>query len=406
MDAFADPRVRPTATDASLRAAQQLLAARLAALAEPLSLEEFARQAWGGAELTDEVRASYTQYCADIRAAAGQRSNQVLAQEWAAKEWYRRLAGEVEARNVSARLHLTQQERAARDPGATADVADADVIVLFGGQEMHDAAPPVNVRRCWHGSPYRFDQFDLARVRSGEGALAFGWGIYLSEARGVAKNYTGVDGIGGATVPHFFTINGVPAQPRSPEQKAADLIYGMGLQGARKLARGMLAEAERGEPWTMDRGLDYYAAIARITDECSSRREIQRSGGHLYEVSIPGDGYLLWDAPMCDQPPEVLAALREHGFGRGTNRAGEWLVNMWGAVRREGFEDISCLAPGEPQEAMSRWLSSIGIRGIQYLDGDTRSGRGEACFNYVVFQEKDVQIERAVELRVAREKPA
>lgn len=174
MDAFADPRMRPTATVAGLRAAQQLLSDRLATLSEPLSLEEFARQAWGGAGLTDEVRDSYAQYSADMRAAAGRRSNQVLAQEWAAKEWYRRLAGEVEARNVSARQCLTEQERLARGPGSTADVADADVIVLFGGQEMHEAAPPVNVRRCWHGSPYRFDRFDLARVRSGEGALAFG----------------------------------------------------------------------------------------------------------------------------------------------------------------------------------------------------------------------------------------
>ena len=400
MDAFADPRMRPTATVASLRAAQQLLSDRLTTLSEPLSLEEFARQAWGGAGLSDEVRDSYAQYCADTRAAAGKRSNQVLAQEW-----YRRLAGEVEARNVSARLPLTPQERVDRAPGVTADVAVANVIVLFGGQEMHDAVPPVNIQRCWHGSPYRFDRFDLARVRSSEGALAFGWGVYLAEAKEVARNYTGVEGIGGAAVPHF-AIKGVPTQPRSPEQKAADLIYGMGLQGARKLAGGMLMEAERGEPWTMDRGLDYYAAIARITSECSSRMEVKRSGGLLYEVSIPADGYLLWDAPMCDQPPEVLSALREHGFGRGTNRAGEWLVHMWGALRGEGFEDISCLAPGEPQEAMSRWLSSIGIRGIQYLDSHARSGKKEACFNYVVFREEDAQIERATELRVAREKAA
>lgn len=406
MDAFADPRMRPTATACGLRAAQQLLSDRLTAIAAPLSLEEFARQAWSGSEVTDEVQASYAQYCADTRAAAGKRSNQVLAQEWAAKEWYRRLAGEVEARNVSVRLPLTPQERVDRAPGVTADVAGADVIVLFGGQEMHDAAPPVNIQRCWHGSPYRFDRFDLARVRSGEGALAFGWGVYLAGAKEVARNYTGVEGIGGASVPHFFAIKGVPTQPRSPEQKAADLICGMGLQGARKLARGMLMEAERGEPWTMDRGLDYYAAIARITNECGSRMEVKRSGGFLYEASIPTDGYLLWDAPMCDQPPEVLSALREHGFGRGTTRAGEWLVHMWGALRGEGFEDIASLAPGAPQEAMSRWLSSIGIHGIQYLDAYTRSGCREASFNYVVFQETDVQIERAVEIRVAREKMA
>jgi hypothetical protein len=47
-------------------------------------------------------------------------------------EQYRRLAGEVEARNVEARQGMTDAERLAVPPAATADVGDEDLILVFG----------------------------------------------------------------------------------------------------------------------------------------------------------------------------------------------------------------------------------------------------------------------------------
>ena len=57
---------------------------------------------------------------------------------------YKRLAGEVEARNTQTRQKLTDAERRATAPGKTADVADADVIVVFNGKEMASAPAPAN----------------------------------------------------------------------------------------------------------------------------------------------------------------------------------------------------------------------------------------------------------------------
>ncbi len=408
MEAFADPRMKPSATAAGLGAAQQLLSDRLAHIAAPLSAQQFAQQAWGSDVVTDEISASYSQYLKDARAAAARPASQRAAQDWAAKEWYRRLAGEVEARNVSLRIGLTADERRRVSPRHTSDVADRDVIIIFGGSEMAEAPTPVNTRRCWHGSPYRFSNFDLARVRSGEGALAFGWGIYVTDSRGIAENYTGMHSVGGAPVPTLFILNGRITERGTAEQKAADLIHGMGLKGARKLALEMLQEAQRGEPWTKEKGLDYYASVWRITNECQRKTDVQRSHGFLYQVDVPTQGLLLWDAPMCDQPPEVLAALQAQGFGRGNNPAGEWLCNMWSALAGGSFDDLASFAPGNPQEAMSRWLSSIGIRGVQYLESRSRrvSDSREPEFNYVIFKEEDVCIERAIEARPVREKYA
>jgi len=128
-DAFADPRMRPGATKKTLAAANRLLAEKLADLRQPDSIERFARMAWNTDEITPALEASYADYVKTVGEAAVTPNIQRAAQEWASKEWYRRLAGEVEARNVQARMHMTAQERRAKLPRTTADVAEGDQIV-------------------------------------------------------------------------------------------------------------------------------------------------------------------------------------------------------------------------------------------------------------------------------------
>ena len=130
-DAFADPRMRPGATKAGRDAAFALLAEKLAELKQPDSIEQFARNAWGTDEITKELEASYADYVKTVSEAAVAPNIQRAAQEWAAKEWYRRLAGEVEARNTQARASMTDAERRAISPQSTSDVAERDQIVTF-----------------------------------------------------------------------------------------------------------------------------------------------------------------------------------------------------------------------------------------------------------------------------------
>ena len=57
---------------------------------------------------------------------------------------YRRLAGEVEARNTQARQGMNDAQRRATPPSQTADVADSDVIVTFNGKQAASAPAPAN----------------------------------------------------------------------------------------------------------------------------------------------------------------------------------------------------------------------------------------------------------------------
>ena len=42
---------------------------------------------------------------------------------------------------------------------------------------------------AYHGSPHEFDQFDLSKIGTGEGAQSYGHGLYFAEAEPVAVGY-------------------------------------------------------------------------------------------------------------------------------------------------------------------------------------------------------------------------
>ena len=43
--------------------------------------------------------------------------------------------------------------------------------------------------RLYHGSPHDFDKFSMDKIGTGEGAQAYGHGLYFAENEGVARNY-------------------------------------------------------------------------------------------------------------------------------------------------------------------------------------------------------------------------
>ena len=44
---------------------------------------------------------------------------------------------------------------------------------------------------AYHGSPHRFDKFTLDKIGTGEGAQAYGWGLYFAGNKEVADWYRG-----------------------------------------------------------------------------------------------------------------------------------------------------------------------------------------------------------------------
>ena len=42
---------------------------------------------------------------------------------------------------------------------------------------------------AWHGSPFRFDRFSTENIGTGEGAQAYGWGLYFAGDKEVSEWY-------------------------------------------------------------------------------------------------------------------------------------------------------------------------------------------------------------------------
>lgn len=58
------------------------------------------------------------------------------------------------------------------------------------GQRMLDKYRELaKLLRVWHGSGADFDRFDHSKMGTGEGAQAFGYGTYVTEVKGIGKNY-------------------------------------------------------------------------------------------------------------------------------------------------------------------------------------------------------------------------
>jgi hypothetical protein len=87
-----------------------------------------------------------------------------------------------------------------RDPSVLADAlrytADKAMSGPLGAGEVVGemlgpmrGKPPMAEIDVYHGSPHRFEEFDASKIGTGEGAQAYGHGIYLAENPEIARDY-------------------------------------------------------------------------------------------------------------------------------------------------------------------------------------------------------------------------
>jgi transglycosylase-like protein with SLT domain len=152
----------------------------------------------------------------------------------------------------------------------------------------------------YHGSPHDFERFSLSRIGTGEGAQAYGYGLYFAENEKVAKSYK--DALGKAVKIGGELADGL----NNPVHRAALILDYYGGN-----AKGALKDLEN-QAQTMHEGLRAHAEKAA---------ELIRSGvplpkvtrGHMYKVKIQGDpeDFMDWDKPLAGQPKKIQEAFRQ-----------------------------------------------------------------------------------------------
>lgn len=88
----------------------------------------------------------------------------------------------------------------------------------FSGQVMN--MMPMAGITAFHGSPHLFNKFDMSKIGTGEGAQAYGHGLYFAENPGVAKSYA--DALGAKVNMGIPQSRLISQPPNKVEMKAVD----------------------------------------------------------------------------------------------------------------------------------------------------------------------------------------
>jgi hypothetical protein len=292
-----------------------------------------------------------------------------------------------------------------------------------GPQEMLRLAgigrnPMMNELTVYHGSPHRINnvdeanpmgRFDLSKVGTGEGAQAYGHGVYLAESPDVARQYAGSLSAARATQP-VGNVDLTQLYQSMPNDVPDNLLAARRdfreLQGM-----GELSAADR---------RDYLQAV--------QNNIVGGKGGNFYTVDLPDEHIakmLDWDAPLSEQPESVRKAIADRvadvdpdgmdlGGGRvlrnGSIEGGRrfpdkpypWVLQAGDSVfglsekdvRRMVGESVETLTGEQAYARLSanmgsqakatEFLRSVGLPGIKYFDGGSR-GAGQGTRNFVIF---------------------
>ena len=278
--------------------------------------------------------------------------------------------GSVKSRGISYIPLKSTQIKSATGNIGTFDPEDADIR---------------RSQRAYHGTPHRgIDKFSTDKIGTGEGAQAFGYGLYFADLRELAEVYRR----------KLTTPDG---RPTTSADESIQLKIG-----------NLQREIDRLKK-------DDSPTSASMIRAYEKRIEELDKAGQLYEVSIPDDDeMLLWDKPLSQQPKNVKDALnrifsvtrdkilaKDIGYNDPT---GSLIYNrltelMSGGKRNDVFSNAA--SAGQKEASME--LADVGIKGIKYLDGTSRDSAGSS-YNYVIFSGDDVAIEQAFYSRRANKR--
>ena len=281
----------------------------------------------------------------------------------------------------------------------SADAIKSDLGVEVPGTLIRGGAfgvPEQEGITAFHGTPHDFERFDSSKIGTGEGAQAYGHGLYFAESKGVAASYRDALAKGEMTF-----ADGSPIGLTDPfaEIRSAGEKAGASWREAGDLTQQALTALRDGD------SLSDFAAFVKKSDyspelkaqwaavlDAAGKFKWKQGQGSLYQVRIKADPahFLDWDGLADHQPKAVMDALEktdwwpyvkdrieDRGHAHGSNPTGQ---HIW----KDLLEDYS------PEEA-TQLLHEAGIQGIRYADAGSRA-KGEGTSNFVVFDDSKVNI--------------
>jgi hypothetical protein len=238
---------------------------------------------------------------------------------------------------------------------------------------------------AYHGSPHDFPKFDVSKIGTGEGAQAYGHGLYFAESEPVAKEYR--DRLTDKTTNFRVGDIDMPKWILRSIENADDKNAAIEKHRQDFSSRIAEAEAEKEtshQPWMVSGRISTAKDILAGLDQLQQGAPAPHTKGRMYEVRINAhpDHFVDYNAPLSEQSDYIKDALRKRYGDVGFQK----LID-----RNEDGEYIARRV--ENQEHLNE-MNRLGIKGIKYFDAGSRDGAGQPTRNYVVFNHDHVQVKR------------
>jgi len=259
------------------------------------------------------------------------------------------------------------QQRADIDAGLTM----GDQGIQIGDREAFERqmaqVPNLMGATAYHGTPHTIKgQFDINKVGTGEGAQAYGHGMYFAENPAVAKEYQKMLRGPESTAQHYLELY------KTPESAISAIQY--------EIKPNLTAEAKK-------HSLDAIEVL-------KSGKELK---GNLYKVDIPDEyipNMLQWDKPLNQQPKAVQKALAKIDPDLYSKKGMDYDPQETGQMIYQRLSQMDMNKNGPftgASKNVSNMLNAQGIRGIRYSDAGSRGAEGGTS-NFVVFDPSNVKI--------------
>ena len=218
-----------------------------------------------------------------------------------------------------------------------AGLVDPFSTAATGAKLAHGMTALMPLMTAYHGSPYKFTAFDPAKIGTGEGAQAYGHGLYVAENPKVAEGYK-------------ETLKGKQFS-RIVQNGRND--YDVVTPDGQVLAKNVyLGQAHK------------------------AKNAFDSNVGAVYKVDLPDEHIekmLDWDKSWKQQPKNVQDAIN--------------IDNLLKYYKAEDLPTSQVLYHANQNMSpkdFAKFLSDKGVPGIKYLDEQSRA-TGEGTRNFVIF---------------------
>ena len=272
-------------------------------------------------------------------------------------------------------------------------------------------------RTVYHGSGASFDKFDHSFMGTGEGNQSFGWGTYVTDVEGIGKQYASIYAKNSPLAANAlrwieengtyedFLAQGEGKRRNWAIRHAKDYLKELKNDGA---SEDVIKSYEQ----------DLVDTENALSEEAYNRTKenmVASLNRNLYEVEIPdndGTNYIAWDKMLPkDQAERIKDAVRNSDFFKDYEkeygRLAEERLDSWtktnGGRAYKLLGNFTHMDQGA-DKAISQLLSKAGFVGFIYPANYMSGGNDFGQNNYVIFDEKDLDIKEHTRFRVLNDK--